>query len=305
MAHRPRLVLGLIVAASLGACSSEQRPDAGGTGSRSDSSSQSETSPITSVDASASPSGSTTPAEATETIDGTFDVGDHALYLHCDGEGSPTVVYIHGYIHSSAEGGGSNAGTIPGLLSDDYRVCVYDRANVGQSDPVEGRQTGADSVSDLHALLRTAGVPGPYLLLAASFGGLIAYEYAVLHPEDVAGMVLLDANLPGDVAVDDEFGGEPPPDDWKQTLEHIDIPASYEEALELPTRPLDMVVTYIASTEVPPDPEYIKGLRDMQNEFLKRFTVGRFIQAAAPHFMEPAIPDEIAEEVRGVAEQVA
>ncbi len=102
--------------------------------------------------------------------------------------------------------------------------------------------------------------------------------------------MLLDANLPGDVAVDEEFGGEPPPDDWRQTLEHIDKRATYEEASELPTRPLDMVVTYIASTEVPPDPEYVKGLRDMQHRFLESFTDGTFIQAAAPHFMEPAIP---------------
>jgi pimeloyl-ACP methyl ester carboxylesterase len=258
--------------------------------------------PAPSVDASASPSPETATAATGEAIQGTFDVGGHSLFMRCEGSRSPTIVYIHGYIHSSSEGGGSNAGTIPGLLRDDYRVCIYDGANVGQSDPVNGRQTGADSVRDLHALLRAADVPGPYLLLAASFGGLIAYRYAVVHPEDVVGMVLLDANLPGDVAVDEEFGGEPPPDDWKQTLEHIDIPATYDEALQLPTRSLDMVVTYIASTEVPPVPEYIKGLRDMQNDFLERFTEGHFVQAAAPHFMEPAIPEQIAEEVRAVAE---
>lgn len=254
----------------------------------------------------ASAAGATASAGVDEaTIEGSFGVGDHSLYMRCDGSGSPTVVYLHGYIHSSVEGGGSNAGAIPGLLLDDYRVCVYDRANVGQSDSVEGRQTGANSVRDLHALLRAADVPGPYVLLAASFGGLIAYQYAALHPEDVAGIVMLDANLPGDVAVDERFGGDPPSSDWRGTLEHLDVAATYREALELPEPPADIVVTYIASTDVPPSPEYIKGLRDMQNEFVGRFRDGTFIAAAAPHYMEPAIPEQIAEEVRNVAELVA
>ncbi len=78
-----------------------------------------------------------------------------------DGSGSPTVVYLHGYIHSSFEGGGSNSGTIPGFLRDDYGVCVYDRANVDRSDPVEGRQTGADSVRTSTPCFEPPTCPGP------------------------------------------------------------------------------------------------------------------------------------------------
>ena len=107
-------------------------------------------------------------------MEGSFEVGGHELFLSCKGNGKPTVIYLHGYIQHS-EGSRTNAGEIPDLLSDDVRVCIYDRANVGNSEAVTGRQTGADSVRDLHALLEAADVPGPYVLLGASFGGLISY----------------------------------------------------------------------------------------------------------------------------------
>jgi|GEM_PF-5497514 len=85
-------------------------------------------------------------------IEGLFEVGGgRSLYLKCEGTGSPTVVYLHG-------GGGvsSNAGQIPGLLNEDYRFCVYDRANVGRSDPAEGPFSASDAVADLHTLLAAA-----------------------------------------------------------------------------------------------------------------------------------------------------
>ena len=92
-----------------------------------------------------------------DTIDGLFDVGGgRNLYLHCEGTGAPSVVYLHGH-----GGPSSSAGRIPSLLQDDYRVCVYDRANVGRSDPAEGPLTIADAVEDLHSLLDVAEVPGP------------------------------------------------------------------------------------------------------------------------------------------------
>src|SRR5262245_42950335 len=81
------------------------------------------------------------------TIDGLFDVGGgRNLYLHCEGTGAPTVVYLR-------RGQSSNAGRIPELLRDDYRFCVYDRANVGRSDPAPGPRSPADAVEDLHTLL--------------------------------------------------------------------------------------------------------------------------------------------------------
>ena len=107
-----------------------------------------------SVDAPSSPGASAGAAS----VEGTFDVGGHELYIRCTGSGSPTVVYLHGYIFDPSGGGSQNAGEIPGLLEEQHQVCVYDRANVGQSDAVEGPLTGSSSVDDLEALLEEAGV---------------------------------------------------------------------------------------------------------------------------------------------------
>ena len=83
------------------------------------------------------------------------------------------------------------------MLRDEHRICVYDRANVDRSDDVPGLRTGESSVTDLHRLLDAAGVEPPYVLLGASFGGLISYSYAATYPDEVVGMVLLDAQIPG------------------------------------------------------------------------------------------------------------
>ena len=57
-------------------------------------------------------------------------------------------------------------------------------------------------MQDLHALLAAAEVQGPYLLIGFSFGGLLAAMYAGTYPEDVMGILMLDASLPTDDEVD-------------------------------------------------------------------------------------------------------
>jgi len=86
-------------------------------------------------------------------------------------------VYLHGLGRD-----GSDVDSINTLLAGQVRVCTYDRVNVGRSDRVNGRHTGADSVRDLHALLDAAAVPEPYLLVGFSFGGLLAIMYAAPTP---------------------------------------------------------------------------------------------------------------------------
>jgi pimeloyl-ACP methyl ester carboxylesterase len=71
-------------------------------------------------------------------------------------------------------------------------TCRYDRANRGASDPAPKPRSVRDFVDDLHALLETAAIPPPYVLVGHSLGGVIVRLYAHQYPHDVAGLVLVD-----------------------------------------------------------------------------------------------------------------
>lgn len=116
------------------------------------------------------------------------DVGPYRLHLECTGSRGPTVILEPG-------GGGSAAsmGLIAAAVARDSRVCVYDRAGRGWSDPAARPPDGVQIATDLHRLLARAHVPGPYVLAGHSFGGLYVRTYAAKYPEEVAGLVLIDS----------------------------------------------------------------------------------------------------------------
>ena len=119
------------------------------------------------------------------------EVGDHRMHLRCTGSGSPTVVLEPGASMTS-----STLGWVAPAVSQDTRVCVYDRAGRGWSEPADGPQDGRRIATDLHTLLRRADVPGPYVLAGHSFGGLYVATFAARYPDEVAGMVLVDSTAP-------------------------------------------------------------------------------------------------------------
>lgn len=117
-----------------------------------------------------------------------IDVGGRELYIECHGSGSPVVVLQAGLSGSAADWG-RVAPTVAGSTT----VCAYDRAGHGWSDPAAGPQDGAAIAADLHTLLDRAGIAGPYVLVGHSSGGPYMRVFAARHPDQVAGMVLLDA----------------------------------------------------------------------------------------------------------------
>jgi pimeloyl-ACP methyl ester carboxylesterase len=120
-----------------------------------------------------------------------IDVGGYGLHLHCTGSGSPTVVLQPGGGEMS-----SNMGWVAPAVARETRVCVYDRAGRGWSEPADTTQDATQIATDLHTLLQGAGVTGPYVLAGHSFGGLYVLTYAARYPEEVAGMVLVDTTAP-------------------------------------------------------------------------------------------------------------
>jgi pimeloyl-ACP methyl ester carboxylesterase len=124
-----------------------------------------------------------------------IDVGGHRLHLSCTGAGTPTVVLEPGGGEMS-----SSLGWIAPAVARNTRVCVYDRAGRGWSEPANTAQDGAQIATDLHTLLERGHVPGPYVLAGHSFGGLYVLTFAARYPDEVAGMVLVDSTAPAAAA---------------------------------------------------------------------------------------------------------
>jgi pimeloyl-ACP methyl ester carboxylesterase len=117
------------------------------------------------------------------------DVGGRRLHILCKGEApGPTVVI--------EQGAGSPSVAWQPLqneVSAFARVCLYDRAGYQWSDPAPGPRSLSDRAADLHRLLQAGGVSGPYVLVGHSYGGVLNRVFAEAYPQDVAGLVLIDA----------------------------------------------------------------------------------------------------------------
>jgi pimeloyl-ACP methyl ester carboxylesterase len=115
------------------------------------------------------------------------DVGGHNLHYRLLGAGPVTFVL---------EGGAGEYGAtwegIEGDLGDIGRVFVYDRAGMGWSEQGPHPRTISRIVGELHRALDRANVPGPYVLVGHSLGGVIATLYAMEHSAQVAALLLLD-----------------------------------------------------------------------------------------------------------------
>lgn len=116
-----------------------------------------------------------------------FDVDNgRRLHLLCTGQGSPTIV-----IEAGASSFAIDFTLVQRELQRSHRVCSYDRAGSGWSDPLPTFALAKDA-SDLHALLAAAKEPSPYVLVGASRGGLLIRGYLAAYPADVAGLVFID-----------------------------------------------------------------------------------------------------------------
>ncbi|MBB5640619.1 alpha/beta fold hydrolase [Cryobacterium roopkundense] len=120
-----------------------------------------------------------------------IDVDGHGLHVHCTGSRTPTVV-----LEPGAGDFSSVMAWISPAVAADTRVCVYDRAGRGWSDPTDAPQDATQVATDPRAALHSADVPGPYVLAGHSFGGLYVLTFAAHYPDDVAGMVLVDSTNP-------------------------------------------------------------------------------------------------------------
>jgi len=189
--------------------------------------------------------------------------GGRHLYLECHGSGSPTVVLDAGH---RGRGDVWNLSDDPKAtpvlagVQQFTRVCTYDRPGTvigsapkdfSRSDPVPMPRNAAATVTDLHKLLIAAKVPGPYVLVGHSFGGLNSLLYALNYPRSVAGIVLVDALPP-------ELRNQMTPSLWKtySELNAQPLPGIHYKELETMdfNASMDQVQRALARTTLPAIP---------------------------------------------------
>jgi pimeloyl-ACP methyl ester carboxylesterase len=150
------------------------------------------------------------PTAATEDdFAGLVDIGGRSLYVECRGSGSPTVILEAGFRSRAdywtddlIQPDAPRTMVFAGVAAF-TRVCAYDRPGTttvpngglqpSRSDPVAMPRTALESVHDLHALLKASQAPGPYVFVGHSYGGMLSRLYASTYPNEIVGMVLVDA----------------------------------------------------------------------------------------------------------------
>jgi pimeloyl-ACP methyl ester carboxylesterase len=130
------------------------------------------------------------------------DIGGRRINLHCTGAGGPTVILMAGIFSWSVVW----YKTQP-VIAQTTRVCGFDRAGYGFSDPGPRPQILSDVVDDLHTALKAGSIPGPYVLVGHSLGGIEVRLFAQRWPKEVVGMVLVDTSPAGEGLVDENQPG--------------------------------------------------------------------------------------------------
>ena len=132
------------------------------------------------------------------------DIGDHKMHLHCVG---PTNAGLTVVFESGGGGFSKDWSRVRDILPKQVRACAYDRAGSGWSEPWPTPRTMRQEVFELHALLEAAKVPGPFVLVGQSIGGLLVRQYAEQYGSNVVGVVLVDPTHESSVLANVRYGG--------------------------------------------------------------------------------------------------
>lgn len=116
-------------------------------------------------------------------------VNGFRLSLYCLGNGSPAVIFDSGFLDWAP-----SWSTVQPQIAKWTRVCSFDRAGTGFSDPGPMPRTSLRIAEELHSALHRAGIAGPYILVGHAFGGDNVRTFADLHMREVAGLILVDAD---------------------------------------------------------------------------------------------------------------
>jgi pimeloyl-ACP methyl ester carboxylesterase len=122
--------------------------------------------------------------------------GGRRMQIDCRGAGTPTVVFEAGLDTI----GSLSWSAVQDAIASTTRACAYSRAGVMWSEPRTQKFEPDGVARDLHALLTAAGEHAPFVMVGHSLGGPYIMTFTRLYPQDVAGLVFVDASHPDQIA---------------------------------------------------------------------------------------------------------
>ena len=268
MLDRLRVALFVLIAFGLCACATSDEPGPGG-------------------------------ATAEQPTAGRVDVGGYELAWMCRGSNSPTII---------AEAGYDSAGTdtwfdLLGPLSRVSRVCTYDRAGTGTSDPRPNgvRVTGMLEAEELHRLLEGAGIEPPYVVVGHSYGGFISRLFAARYADETAGLVLVDSSHEDEIQPYRRFYGDVPEGDWVDGGDLVDIDATARALRETARDFGDLPLAVVKAGRY--EDVLTTRLWDRTQADLATLSSNSvFVQATGGHFVMNDDPGALVTAVRAVVE---
>ena len=200
------------------------------------------------------------------------------------------------------------------FVADFTRVCAYDRAGAGYSESAPVLDTAREIAGELHSLLATAGVDGPYVLVGHSLGGILVRVFADRYLDEVAGMVLVDTGHGDPVA---RFQAVLTPEEWEQVRDvilHDDDGFTLPGDLDLLGPDLGDIPLVVLTagrrdaSPLPPDvAQRLNQVRqDTQGELLTLSSNSTHIVAEeSGHGIQMEQPDLVIKAIRQVVEEVS
>lgn len=242
------------------------------------------------------PGASSTPSAVA--LDTRIDIGGYSLAVSCRGEGSPTIVLEAGYDSSGLD----TWFDLMDPLGATSRVCTYDRAGTGVSDPrPKGTITSMSEADELHRLLEAASIQDPYVVVGHSYGGFIARLFAARYRDETAGLVLVDSSHEDEVVPYRRYYGNDPAGDWVDGGDPVDIDATVH-ALRTTARDLGDLPLVVVQAGTYEDVLSIRLWNRTQADLATLSTDAVHIQATGGHFVMNDDPQAIIAAVRAVVD---